>query len=161
MASNVSDRGATFVARHEGFERCPVLDRLANPPVWTIGYGQTEGVTSKTPCTSERAARHDLHRRLNHRYNPAKLLPHLDLRQEEVDALASLAYNEGPGILTDPGFSNLARRLRSPWAKLYVHRKRIYRQELPKWVYAGGVKYQGLVTRRADEVRLACTGHYT
>lgn len=157
-ARHVTKKGARFVARFEGFLSCPYWDQYGQ--VWTIGYGETQGIGPHTRCWSKRKARRDLHRRLNHQYNPARLLPHIDFKQCEVNALASLAYNNGPGILTDPSFSTLARRLHSHEAHSYWHRCRIYEQELPKWVKSGGQTLPGLVTRRHAEVRLACTGHY-
>jgi GH24 family phage-related lysozyme (muramidase) len=57
--------------------------------------------------------------------------------------------------------STLARRLKGPEGKSYKRRKAIYRQELPKWVNAGGRPLPGLVKRRAAEVRLACEGDYS
>lgn len=153
----VSRRGTRFVARFEGFVGCPYRDPVG---VWTRGYGETRGIGPGSGCISKRRARKDLHRRLNGEYNAAKLLRHLDLKQCEVDALASLAYNLGPGILTDPNFSTLARRLAHHKAREYWRRKVIYRQELPKWIRAGGSILPGLVTRRNAEVRLATQGKY-
>ena len=152
----VSRRGARFVARHEGFRSCPYQDPVG---VWTRGYGETEGIGPHSACISERQARRDLRRRLSHKYNPLHLQPQ-KLRQCELDALASLAYNEGPGVLSNPSFSTLAARMRSPEARTYKGRRRIYRQELPKWVFANGQRLPGLEIRRQDEVRLATTGHY-
>lgn len=158
---SVSVDGVHFVCRHEGFASCPYLDRIAKPPIWTRGYGETEGITGSSRCVTEREARRDLHHRLNQNFNPAKLVPGIDFRQCELDALASLAYNEGPGVLSNTSFSTLARRLRTKRARhSYWYRKRIYRQELPKWDVAGGQHVAGLANRRKDEVRLATTGHY-
>lgn len=157
-ATHVSVQGLGFVARHEGFKPCPYKD-IAGVP--TIGYGETEGVTMKTPCITEREARRNLYRRLNHDYNAAKLLPSLKLRQREVDGLSSLNYNEGQAILTDPDFSNLARRLHTRRARhSYRYRCRIYKQELPKWDVAGGQHSEGLANRRRDEIRLLTRGKY-
>jgi lysozyme len=158
VAEHVSKRGTRFVARHEGFISCPYWDRWGE--VWTIGYGETQGINGGTKCWTKAHARRDLWHRLNSSYNPAHLLGHLKLCQREVDALASLAYNEGPGILTDPSFSTLARRLHSSEAHTYKGRKGIYRDEIKKWTSAGGQVLPGLVTRRRDETRLACKGRY-
>lgn len=153
--------GVRFVASWEGFSSCPYLDRLANPPVWTRGYGETENIHEGSRCVSKGEARHDLHRRLLRDFNPVKLLPPRiakRLRQCEVNALGSLCYNEGPAILSEPDYADLAKRLRSPWALLYRHRKRIYREELPRWDVSGGAHVEGLARRRRAEIRLACSG---
>lgn len=158
----ISQRGVNFVAHWEGFESCPYLDRLASPPVWTRGYGETEGITSSSKCITEREARQNLHHRLNHDFNPARLLPHLALRQCEVDGLASLAYNEGRGVLTDPHFSTLAKRLHGWRARRsYHYRCRIYKQELPKWDVAGGRHLEGLAKRRQAELAVCTRGDYS
>lgn len=157
-ASRVSGEGVEFVCRHEGFRSCPYRDSVGVP---TRGYGETAGVTMESKCITERDARRDLHHRLNRDFNAARWLPHLALRQCEEDGLSSLTYNEGQGILADPDFSNLARRLRTRRARhSYRYRCRIYRQELPKWDVAGGVHSVGLANRRRDEIRLLTRGKY-
>lgn len=158
-AHHVSSRGVTFVTHWEGFRPCPYDDGAGN---WTRGYGETEGIGPHSPCVTQAEARRNLHRRLNLDYNADRLLPaHLKLRQCEVDALTSLAYNEGPGILSDPHFSTLAKRLRTHRARFYRYRKRIYRQEFPKWVKVNGQTWPGLVKRRAAELHLATQGDYS
>jgi lysozyme len=160
---SVSRRGVRFIAKFEGFRSCPYDDGAGT---WTIGYGTISHdghrVTSSTPCISKRTARKWLRADLERSYDAHKLLPsHLDLHQYEVDALSSLAYNEGPGVLTDGSFSTLARRLHTSEAHAYSDRRAIYRQEIPKWNRADGRPWPGLVTRRAAEVRLATTGKYS
>jgi GH24 family phage-related lysozyme (muramidase) len=83
------------------------------------------------------------------------------MRQRELDALSSFAYNLGVGAVNDPDFSTLARRLMSSEGRTFEARKKIYRQEIPKWVKAGGVTLPGLVRRREAEVRLATRGKYS
>lgn len=152
----VSRKGTRFVAGWEGFRPCPYRDLVG---VWTIGYGETAGVNSATPCVSERQARKNLRSRLNHDYLSA--VPRAkQLKQQERDALASFAYNLGPAAVSDPGYSTLARRLRSKEGETFAGRKKIIQQELPKWCRAGGVPVAGLVKRRAAEIQLAVNGRY-
>ena len=160
MIARVSDKGARFVGRFEGFRSCAYRDSVGT---WTIGFGTTSAVRPVgpgTPCISEATGRKWLKRALNKLY-----LPHVPrirrLKRRERDALASFAYNLGPRAVNDPSYSTLARRLRSPEGKSYEKRKRIYREELPKWNKAGGVSLPGLTKRRAAEVRLACEGDYS
>ncbi|MGH2955093.1 MAG: lysozyme, partial [Solirubrobacterales bacterium] len=128
--------------------------------VWTRGYGETEGIGPHSRCVTKREAGIDLRRRLNRDYLPA--VPHLArLRRRERDALASFAYNLGTGAVSDPQGSTLARRLLGPEGRTYRRRKRVYREELPRWNRAGGQVLDGLTKRREAEVRLACMGDYS
>jgi lysozyme len=159
MAREVSRLGIRFVAGWEGFRSCPYQDSVG---VWTIGYGTTSAdrpVGSDAPCISERTARKYLRENLNKKYVPA--VPRRDeLKRRELDALASFAYNLGPGAVSDTSFSTLARRLKSSEGDTYEGRKRIYDQEMPRWVKAGGITLEGLVKRRRAEVALATKGKY-
>lgn len=153
----VNKRGVKFVAGWEGFRSCPYRDAVG---VWTIGYGETKGIGPNTPCITEAQARSNLQKRLSNDYLSAvprrrRMLP------RERAALASFAYNLGTGAVSDPNISTLARRLLGPEGKTYKRRKRVYKEELPKWVRAGGQVLPGLVKRRAAEVRLAVEGDYS
>lgn len=150
---SVTSKGVRFVAGWEGFRSCPYRDAVG---VWTIGYGETKGVGPNTPCISEREARKKLKRRLNEDYaRPAwKLITH-SLRRCERDALASFTYNVGLGNVES---STLRRRLNSSEGRTYRGRKRIWRQELPRWTNGG---LAGLVKRRAAEVQIAVHGNYS
>lgn len=156
----ISRRGVRFVSHWEGFYSCPYRDPVG---VWTIGFGTTSAdrpVGPTTSCISETTARRWMRRSLNQDYIPH--IPRLRrLRTEEVAALGSFAYNLGPGAVNNPNLSTLARRLTSPEGKTYKGRKRIYRQEIPKWDKAGGVALLGLTKRRAAEVRLAIHADYS
>lgn len=156
----VSRKLVKFVASFEGFSSCPYLDTIAQPPVWTIGYGDTNGVGPNTPCISKRKARKRLREDLNRKYVPA-VPRQKNLKQCELDALTSFAYNVGVGAVSNTTFSTLARRLKSSEGISYKHRKHIYRQEIPKWDMAGGVHVPGLTRRRAAEVEMACNGDYS
>lgn len=159
MRRKVSKKLVRFVAGWESFLPCPKLDTVASPPVWTIGYGDTIGVTGNTPCISEKNARNRLRNLLNHTFVPN--IPRANrLRRRERDALASFAYNNGTRAVSDAGYSTLARRLLSSEGKTYKRRKDVYREELPRWVFAGGVKVEGLVKRRQAELDIALNGHY-
>lgn len=161
---HTSVRGRKFLRQHEGLRLCPYKVTGASERYWTIGYGHYGADVKPGVCITEKHASELLHKDLQKTFEPAvrKALKKAEhVHQVEVDALASIAYNLGPGILTDPGFSTLAKRLASDEAKSYKSRCNIYRKEFPKWIYAGGVKFEGLVNRRNDEVRLATEGRYT
>jgi len=155
--ARVSKQGVAFVAGWEGFRSCPYRDAVG---VWTRGYGETQGIGPNSRCVSKADARAELRKRLNRDFAPA-IPRRRRMRRREVDALASFAYNLGTGAVSNPSSSTLARRLKSNEGRTYKARRRIYEQELPKWVNAGGQRLEGLVKRRAAEVRLATRGDYS
>jgi lysozyme len=92
----VSQQGIALIKSFEGFRSCPYQDAVG---VWTIGYGETHGVNAHTPCISENDAAAQLQRRVNRDYAPAVDQLHLKLNQNQYDALCSVVYNLGPGVL--------------------------------------------------------------
>lgn len=150
MGIFVSKKGANFVAGWEGFLSCPYWDSLGG--VWTYGYGETEGVTASTPCISEKDAKKKLRRKLTHHYlvyAPRKFR----MRRCERDAIASFLYNLGPGAVARG--TGIGDRLRSKEGRTRSGRRRIFREEIPKWDMAGGGHRIGLAIRRLAEVKLA------
>ncbi len=80
-----------------------------------------------------------------------ELLPMMIPRpSHERAALTSLAYNIGLGALSE---STLRKRLFAG-----EDPREVARTEIPRWNKAGGKVMQGLVNRRADEVRLFLEG---
>lgn len=159
----LSRKAVAFVAGWEGFgvgprgPGCPYQDVVG---VWTRGYGETEGIGPNSRCVTKEEAREDLKRRLEHDYGPA-IPRRSQMYAREKAALASFAYNLGVGAVSNPDVSTLARRLKSDEGKTYEGRKRIYRQEMIKWVNAGGRRLEGLVKRREAEIDLAVNGDYS
>lgn len=150
-ATRVSRKGVQFVAEFESFLSCPTWDPFGQ--VWTIGYGETEGIGPNTRCWSKRKARSHLRKRLNRDFAVGvRRLINRPLRQRDLDALTSFVYNNGVGSLE---ISTLRRR----W-NAHERRCHVARQELPKWVHSGGQVLPGLVRRRKAEAKLICTGHY-
>jgi lysozyme len=157
MLGRASRKGVRFVARWEGFRSCPYRDAVG---VLTVGFGTTSAERPISGCISRETARKWLRQSLNRKY--VKAIPRRRrMKQQERDALASFAYNLGPGAVNDPMLSTLARRLLGPEGKRFKTRKRIYREEIPKWDKAGGKTLAGLTKRRAAEVRLAVNGDYS
>jgi lysozyme len=152
----VTEKGVRFVTHWEGFEPCPYKDPVG---VWTRGYGETKGIGPNSPCVTEDEARHALRRRLSTDYLPSVPRKRL-MKAQERDALASFAYNLGPAAVGNVDYSALAKRLRSREGLTFKGRKRIYREEMRKWVKAGGKTLEGLEKRREAEMRLACYGDY-
>jgi lysozyme len=106
---HASKHCAEFITGFEGGQSRdgkfhPYFDRIGG--LWTIGYGHTEGVTSRTKPLTKKQAEDLLDHDLNHAYAPAveaQLYAYRIrryLNQNEFDALVSFAYNLGPGILS-------------------------------------------------------------
>jgi lysozyme len=92
----ISQKGIDLIAGFEGFVPHPYKDAVG---VWTIGYGHTSGVGPNTPHLTQAQGQALLRRDLERTYVPpvkrfAKLL-----NQHQFDALVSLVYNVGPGVL--------------------------------------------------------------
>lgn len=96
----VSDRGLALIAGFEGFRARPYRDSVG---VWTIGYGETKGVGAGTAPWTRAHALVRLRVRANRDYlAPVVAVARsvgLTLKPYEKDALTSLVYNTGPGIL--------------------------------------------------------------
>ena len=145
-ARKVSDNGIDLIRGFEGFRSAPYRDAVG---VWTIGYGETAGIGPGTKPWTEPYARKRLRARVDRDYaRPVIQLADvvgLTLGQNELDALASLVYNLGPGILSRGRSMGDAIRSRN--------RGRIADAFL---VYdmAGGRHLPGLTRRRHEESAL-------
>lgn len=149
----ISDAGLGLIRSFEGYhDKLPdgscraYLDKLAKPNIWTIGYGCTVGVKQGMVWTHEQAEE-ALRREVEGFEKDVDRLVTVDLNQNEFDALVSFAYNCGSGAL---GKSTLLK-------KLNAGDRKGASKEFGRWVYAGGVKYRGLVDRRAREATLFLT----
>lgn len=147
----ISDKGLALIKGAEGYHkalpdgRCQAyLDTLAKPPIWTIGWGCTKGVTEGMVWTRAKA---EAQLRAEVKRHTAELdeLVEVPLTQSQYDALASFQYNTG-GL----GKSTLLKKLNKGD---YAGAAR----EFPHWNKAGGKVWPGLVTRRAAEMALFLT----
>jgi len=146
MPVGISDKGLELIKGFEGFRSCPYRDAVG---VWTIGYGETAGIGPRTPCWSREAAEKRLRSRVNRDYmkpvlNAAEAAK-LRLTQNEADALASLVYNVGPGVLSKGRTMGDALRSRN--------RNQIANSFLV-YDHAGGRRLEGLTRRRRRERQL-------
>jgi len=146
----ISKAGIDLIREFEGYHeelpdgRCRAyLDTLASPPIWTIGWGCTEGV-KKGMIWSREEAEAALMRELSRFEAAVTRLVTVELNQNQFDALVSFAYNCGEGALAK---STLLKKLNKGNYQGAAN-------ELDRWVYAGGKKYTGLVRRRAAEKAL-------
>lgn len=136
-----SDAGIDALKRREGF-RAEVYDDGAG--YLTIGYGHK--LTAAELAANFRvlsfAKASELLRQdvqiAEATVNESVTVP---LEQHEFDALVSLVFNIGGGAF----------RRSTLLKKLNANDRQGARQEFAKWIFAGGRKLAGLVTRRADE----------
>ncbi len=151
---NISANGVSFICTFEGFSANPYPDPASGGEPYTIGYGTTIYPNGKkvtmadAPVTKAQASSY-IQAYVNTNIQPwlAQNLPALN--QNQFDALCSFIYNEG---LHNFQSSSLLKDIRS-----HADNNTIT-AAFNMWVNAGGHVMPGLVTRRAAEARLYCTG---
>jgi len=138
-----------LIKQYEGLSRLNkdgmVYPYLCPAGYWTQGYGllvENEHVEPITPAEAERR----LLLRIPHYENEAiRACPILAFAHDDIRAaIVDFCFNLGAAKLRA---STLRRRINvADWDGACV--------ELAKWVYGGGRKLNGLVLRRADEIKL-------
>ena len=108
----------------------------------TIGYGHTKDVRMGDRI-SEYWAKELLRNDIDEAEQQAKELG-VARTEGQLDALTSFVFNLGIGRLKE---STLLRVIREGGSKQQI------RKEFKRWVYAGGKKLPGLVTRREWEAK--------
>lgn len=144
-AAAVLVAAAAFIGPWEGERLDAYLDRVAQPPVWTVCYGETRGVRQGDNYTHEEcqamfmAALAGFHDALT------ACIPALPDQPRDVQvALVSWSYNVGAGAACRSTLARLANA--GDW--------RAACGQLPRWNRAGGHVVAGLTNRRAAEQRL-------
>jgi lysozyme len=135
---------ASIVAMFEGRSLVAYLDP---PGIPTICYGHTGGVSigdTATPEECEGLLAEDLKEAAVTFDKEVKIR----VAEETRAALISFIYNAGSGSFKK---STLLKKLNAGDIKGACN-------ELPKWVYAGGKRIQGLVNRRKAEQELCLKG---
>lgn len=134
----ISERLIKAIKDFEGFDTDAYWDSYGK--CWTIGWGRVHGV--KWGDTTTQDAEQDwlvgFLEGLRGRIRKHVRVPISELQEE---ALISFAYNVGMGALVG---STLLR-------KLNVGDHAGAAKEFDKWIYAGQVVLNGLITRRAEE----------
>lgn len=136
---HTSKTGVAFIKSFEGYRGHPYRDAVG---VWTIGYGHTRHVTQHTAFLTEPAATKLLADDLAVIYEPPVRQLGIPLTQGQFDALVSLVYNLGPGILDASHTIGAALRARK------------YHQAADAFLlydHAGGKQLLGLTRRRQAE----------
>lgn len=145
LALVLSATGFVAVLGREGYSDHAIIPVPGDRP--TIGFGETEGVKIGDRITPPAAVARALSSMS--RYEGAiKRCVHVPLAQYEYDAYVSFTYNVGGANFCG---STLVKKLNTgDYAGACA--------ELSRWTRGpGGVVYQGLVNRRADE-RARCEG---
>lgn len=95
----VSNKGAAEIEACEGFRATPYQDGAG---VWTIGIGETDGVTAYTPSVDYATAKTRFLALLQSNYAApvSALIEGAPTTQEQFDAMASLTYNIGVANFT-------------------------------------------------------------
>lgn len=122
------------------FEGCKLKAYLCPAGKPTIGYGHTYGVKLErviSKAEAEVLLDHDYQDALN----GVEELIKVPLTENQLGALASFVFNLGRGKLLG---STLRKKLNQGDYKGAA-------EEFDKWVFAGGVKLNGLIARRAAE----------
>lgn len=133
-------KGLDIVKEAEGLRLSAYLCPAGIP---TIGYGHTKGVKLGDTCTKEQAEEW-LENDFFMAKNDVRAVVKVPLRENQLDALASFVFNLGVRKLIQ---STLLKKLN---AGDYSGAA----AEFDKWVFAGKVKLNGLIKRRAKERQL-------
>lgn len=155
VPSGLSDAGARFIARFEGFRSKPYDDPAGH---CTIGYGHlvhrgrctgSEPAELRAGITEQRALRM-LHADAAVAAEAVRTSVNVPLDQQQFDALLSFTFNLGAGNLRS---STLLRKLNAgDYGSVPA--------ELSRWNKAGGKVLRGLVKRREAEGALFRDGTY-
>lgn len=138
-----------LVARWEGLRTTAYLDTIAEPPVWTICYGETQDVQPGETRTVEEC-QHGLAEGLRGYwvgFRSGLIAPEV-LRPESDAAFTSLTWNIGVGAVNR---STVTKRLNARDVAGAC-------EALTWWNRAGQRVIRGLVNRRADEHRVCMRG---
>ncbi len=141
----------TIIKRWEGCKLEAYPDPGTGGEPWTIGWGTTI-INSRPVRPGQRISQAEADQLVEQgvRAKGAQVLGLLPMaakwRPNQIAALVSWAYNVGAGAVED---STLRKRLLAGEDPTTV-----VAEELPRWNKGGGRVLEGLVSRRADEVRL-------
>ena len=137
----VSAGGLSLVMEHEGLRTETYVDPVGIP---TVCYGHTGEYAVPGASYTEAECEQILADDIKSHWARLDRCIDVPLNQNQQDALISLAFNIGTGAACK---STLVRKLN---AGDYIGAA----NEFPRWVYAGGKKFNGLVRRRHDEREL-------
>ena len=144
----ISTAGLLAITGFEGYSGSAYIPVKGDVP--TIGYGHTGADVKLGDTITKEEALDLLEEDTQAAQRAIKSCVKVPLSQNEFDAYTSFAFNVGGGAFCR---STLVKKLNQ-----YDYEGAC--QELKKWVYSGGVKYQGLVNRRKMETLVCTDGEY-
>jgi len=144
-------KGVAIIQKWEGYHKAlpngdcmAYLDTVAVPPVWTAGFGCTEGVYKGLIWTRKQAEAKLMEEIAQTEREVAELVQVQHLNQNQYDAVISIAYNLRGGIRKAP---TLVKHLNNQdWQKAS--------DAFLLYCKAGGKTIKGLLNRRKDEKAL-------
>lgn len=140
---DINEQGLALVESFEGYSYHAYWDAYGSR--WTVGYGETSGISSGSTMTRAQAEA-DLRGRMVRQYEPSIKALGVPLTQNQFNALCSFVWNLGPGSMS----YDIGRYLR---AREYTAAG----NSMMEYTRAGGVVLQGLVNRREAERKLFFT----
>lgn len=144
----LSGAGLVAITGFEGYSEKSYITVKGDVP--TIGYGHTGSDVQMGDTITKDEALKLLEKDTLAAQKAVKACVKVPLSQNEFDAYVSFTYNVGGGNFCT---STLVKKLnRGDYEGAC--------QELKRWVYSGGVKYQGLVNRREMETLVCTDGEY-
>ena len=147
---NLSNAGAEFISRWEGFSAAPYQDVAGH---WTVGYGHLiRPGESFTRILTQGEALDLLMEDATRNAGPVAARLLYPVAQHQADAIISLAYNVGGYAVAN---STLLRLLNASLPDVDVA------SQFLRWNRAGGRVVRGLVKRRAAERRLFLNADYS
>ena len=140
----INERGLTLVEQFEGLQLKAYRDEVG---VWTIGWGFTgwqhnDGTVYEGLVITRARAVQFLQYNMHQCEGRVDALVNVSLNDDQFSALVSFDFNTGA-----LGKSTLLKELNNGEYSDAA-------DQLLRWVYAGGVKYRGLVRRRESERNL-------
>ena len=137
----LSEAGLALTRRFEGLRLQAYQDSAG---VWTIGYGHTGPEVKPGQRISELEAEALLRADMTAAVKCANRAVEVEISQAQFDALADFCFNVGRGAFLQ---SSLLR---------YVNQENFQAVvvQFGNWVYAGGMRVEGLARRRAAEAAM-------
>ena len=137
----ISLAGLAHIKKWEGFRANRYLDSAGKP---TIGYGHLIKAWESYDTITQAQAEALLVKDVSVAEATVSRLVKVNLTQSQFDALVSLVFNIGSGNFAS---STLLKELNAGRAASVPY-------EMGRWVYAGGVRLDGLVNRRVGDIRV-------
>ena len=111
-----------------------------SPPVWTIGWGYTQGVKEGMTCSQDEADAW-LHEELLVCERDIRVFLPLGLSEQQIGALVSFAYNLGESALKDSTLLGMIKQ--GDWVNAS--------RQFVRWTKDDGREVRGLMRRRLAE----------